>query len=397
VRLPVAARALAIAIALGAPVAVAADEPGGLSAEEIFGRPRPFVIDSIQLRFTHFDQEGRGYQSQADRANAFSPGLESATVEQPQLQIVAQQGKFTHRLWVPVDVITAASPDALDGWPPPDAISEPSRINTSATLELATTYHKDRDTDATVHAGFHLEAPFRSWDLGVAVARAFAEQNTVVAASLNQIFDWLDAFQLDGTRTGRDFRSSTNANVGVTQLLSPTTVGHLDYGVTVQLGQLSNTWNAVPLSTGVLGQELLPHLRHRHAFVGRLAQALPWNGVVKGSYRFYVDDWGVLAHTFEIQLYQRLVRWFYLKVNWRYHNQTTPRFWTLSADPAATARTADSDLAALSAQTFGVEGAADVPLPRGMRALHVDVGYEHYFRSNNLRANMYTCSLGFRF
>jgi hypothetical protein len=394
VRLPVA-RALACAAVALACAAVHADE---LSSEEILGRPRPFVIDSIRARFTHFDQEGRGYQSQADRAGPYSPGLETATIEQPQLEVVAQQGKFTHRLWVPIDVITAASPDAIDGWPPPDTVTEASHTNVAGSLEVATTYHKDRDTDVTVHAGFHLEAPFRSWDAGVAWARGFAEQNTVLSASLNQIFDWLDAFDIHGLRVGRDFRSSTNANLGITQLLSPTTVGHLDYGVTVQLGQLSNTWNVVPLSTNMIDQERLPSLRHRHAFVARLVQALPWHGIVKGMYRFYVDDWGVLAHTFELQLYQRLARWFYLKVNWRVHTQTAPWFWTLSADPNAAARTADSDLAALTAQTFGVMAALDTPLrTRLLRELHVDFGYERYFRTNSLSANIYTCSLGFRF
>jgi hypothetical protein len=153
----------------------------------------------------------------------------------------------------------------------------------------------------------------------------------------------------------------------------------------------------VPLASGMLGPELLPHLRHRHAFVGRLAQSLPWNGVVKGAYRFYVDDWGVLAHTLELDLYQRVLRWFYLKVDWRYHVQTAPGFWTLAASDTATARTADSDLAAFSAQTFGFLAAADIPLPTGVRVLHVDFGYEHYFRTNGLRANIYTCSAGFRF
>jgi Protein of unknown function (DUF3570) len=310
--------------------------------------------------------------------------------------VIAQQGKFTHRLWVPLDVITAASPEAVDGWPPPDAISHPSHINASGTVELATTYHTDRDTDVTIHSGFHLEAPFRSWDMGVAASRAFADRNTVVSASLNVIFDWLDHFDIHGTRLGRDFRSTTNGNLGLTQLLSATTVGHLDYGVTVQLGQLSNTWNAVPLATGVLDQELLPHLRHRHAFVARLAQALPWNGVLKASYRFYVDNWGVLANTLEAELYQRFARYFYMRLDYRLHVQSSPWFWTLAADPVALYRSADSDLAALTAQTFGVMAAADLKVPR-LRELHLDFGYDYYYRTNSLHANIYTCSLGFRF
>jgi hypothetical protein len=365
----------------------------GLSDEEILGQDTAIHVDSVRARFSHFDQTGHGYQSQADRPSVKSPRSEEITVEQPQVEILAHQGKkFTHRLWVPLDVITAASPDALD------AISTASRVNEAGSIDLTSTYHYSKVGDVFLRAAFHLEEPFRSWLLGVGGTRSFADDNTVVAYSVNQVFDWLDRFNIFGTRLGRAFRSSTNGNISITQLLSPTTIGHLNYGVTVQLGELSNTWNAVPLSTGELGREYLPNLRHRHAFVGRLAQALPWHGAVKGFYRFYVDNWGILAHTFELQLYQHITRYAYLRANYRYHTQTAADFWTTNAKPAEGAiRTADSDLAAFTAQTFGVLAAVDLPMVPRLRELHIDFGYEYYVRTNDLRASIYTCSLGFRF
>jgi hypothetical protein len=214
---------------------------------------------------------------------------------------------------------------------------------------------------------------------------------------VNQIFDWLDRFNIFGTRLGRDYRSSTNGNIALTQLLSPTTVGHLSYGFTVQLGELSNTWNAVPLSTGNLDRELLPHLRHRHALVGRIMQALPWQGAIHGFYRFYADNWGILAHTVEVELYQHLSRFTYLRFNYRFHDQSAPYFWTTNASPTATYRSADSDLGAFYAQTIGGLFAVDMRFVRRVRDLHFDFGYERYFRSNDLVANIYTCAAGFRF
>lgn len=391
--MPVARRALALAIAVGVLGTWArADELAApLSGQDILGRPAPWRLESLRARYTHFDQDGRGYQSQADRASNDQPGSEAAVIEQPQLEAVARQGKFTHRLWVPLDIITAASPDALD------AISTASRQNESGSIDLTSTYHATRVSNYFVHAAFHLEEPFRSFFMGFGGTRAFADDNTVIGWSLNQVFDWLDRFNIFGTRLGRAYRSSTNANLSVTQLLSPTTVAHLNYGVTVQLGELSNTWNAVPLSTGELGNEQLPRLRHRHAFVGRLAQALPWHGAAKGFYRFYVDNWGILAHTIELELYQRLTPYAYLRANWRYHTQTAPPFWSTSASPTAIERTADSDLAAFSANTLGILAASDIPMSGRVRQVHVDVGYERYFRSNSLTANIYTCSLGFLF
>lgn len=363
----------------------------GLSAKEILGAPPGFTIESMRLRFTHFDQEGHGYQSQASRPGTFAPGSEALTVEQPQLEVVAEQGRFTHRLWVPVDVVSAASPDALD------AISTASAVNEAASFDLSSTYHANHATDVSLRASFHVEEPYRSWLLGVAGSRAFADDNTVISLSVNQAFDWLDRFNIFGTRLGRAYRSSTNGNVGLTQLLSPSTIGHLEYGVTVQLGELSNTWNAVPLGNGTLGNELVPTLRHRHAFVGRLVQALPWDGALKLFYRFYVDNWGILAHTAEVQVYQRIGGSFYVRINYRVHDQTAASFFTLSAASDAMVRTADSDLGAFTAHTLGALVAVDLRFTRRVRDLHLDFGYERYFRSNDLTANIYSGGVGFRF
>jgi hypothetical protein len=386
-RLPVR-RALWLALLLALPVRADDD----LSSAAILGAPSTGLrIESARLRFTRYDQDGHGYQSQAERPSPADPGREKLNVQQVQGEIVARQGKFTHRLWVPVDVVTAASPDALD------AVSSASRINTASTVDLSTTYHADASSEATVRAGFHLEEPFRSWLFGFGGARSFADGNTTVAGSVNQAFDWLDLFQLDGTRIGRAFRSSSNGNLTLTQILSPTTVALVGYGATVQVGELTNGWNAVPLESLplALGKEQLPHFRQRHALVGRLAQWLPWHGILKGYYRFYIDDWSIRAHTAEGQLYQRFGRSFYLRGSYRFDVQSATRYFTLRAPPGAVA-TADSDLAAFHASTVGVLAGIDLPLMR-TQLLHFDLGYERFVRSNDLHSNVYTCSSGFRF
>lgn len=370
-----------------------ADDPD-LSGDAILDHPSPFHIESARVRYTHFDQNGLGYQSQAGPVRG--PGSEELTVEQPQLEVIAKQGdKITYRLWVPIDVITSASTEAIDKWP--DAVSGASRVNEAGSLDLTTTYQSDHESSAFLRAGFHVEAPFRSWNIGVGGARSFADDNAVVAASVNQVFDWFDTFYINGDRRGHATRSSTNGNLSLTQLLSPTTVVHIDYGLTVQLGELGNTWNVVPLVDGTRGEERLPSLRHRHAFVGRLAQWLPWDGALKGFYRFYADNWGLSAHTVEVELYQRIGPAFYLRANYRFHQQSGVSFFSIDAPLDAPVRTADSDLAPFYAQTFGIKAALDLRFNRRIKDALIDFGYERYIRSNDLHASILTCSLGFRF
>jgi hypothetical protein len=322
------------------------------------------------------------------------------TVFQPQLEAVVKQGeRVTHRLWIPLDIISAASANAIDRYGAPDVVSKASAQNQAGNVDWTTTYKADRATELFVREGFHLEEPYRSWSTGLGVARSMADDNATVTASVNASFDWFDRFDITGRRHGRTARSTTNANVGLTQLLSPTTAAHVDYGVTLQTGELGNTWNSVPLVSGGRGAEQLPDSRLRHAFAARVVQGLPWKGSVRASYRLYEDTWGVWAHTLEGQVAQRLTSWAYVRGVYRVHSQTPVAFFTTFGELGQNLRTADSDLARFVAQTWGAHAAVDLPQPiaDGPHVLHLDFGYERYFRSNDLAVNMFTWSTGFRF
>jgi hypothetical protein len=359
-----------------------------------------YEIDSIAVRYAHYDQHGLGYQSAAGLPAG--PGSEDLTVEQPQVEVVARVGpRITELVAVPVDVITAASPNhRLYGQPvgsvPVDAISSASRVNEAAEIDSTTIYRWDHRTDVSFQAGYHMEEPFESWTVGLGVARSFADDNTVAAMSLVQVLDWFDRFTIAGQREGRAARSSTNVNLTLTQVLSPYALGSLSYGGTVQLGTLGNTWSSVPLTDGTRGDELLPRARQRHALAARLAEWLPWGGALKLRYRFYLDDWAISAHTAETDLAQRITPWLRVQLEYRYHRQSAARFFTIDADPQAPLRTADSDLARFTAQTLGGSLSVDVPLV-ALRAVHVDVGYERYFRSNHLTMDIVSCGFGLSF
>ena len=383
------ALSLTLSLTLGARPAAADDAPLFNDAD-ILEKPRPyFQIDAVALRYTRFDQSGMGYQSRAGRPG--QPGSEEMRVEQPQLEVTARQGThLTHRIWVPVDVVTAASPDAVD------LVSTASRRNEAASFDWTATYARDRST-ASIRNGLHNEENYRSWNTGLAGSRSFAEDNTVLSAGVNVVIDWFDRYLLDGTHDGHNARSSLNFNAGLTQLLSPTTVAHLDYGFTLQEGQLSNGWNIVPTQQGAFQLENLPPLRRRHALVARVAQYLPWSGALHGSYRFYVDDWGIAAHSLEVELHQRLASFARLRFNYRYHTQTGADFFRTSVPLGAPIlATADSDLAPLHAHTVGVKGTFDLAVPFA-RTLHADLAVERYFRSNDLRVSVYSCGLGLLF
>jgi hypothetical protein len=404
---PVALSALAVLSALAASAPARAQDPPSpppvFSDGDILGQPPPyFRIEAFNVRYTHFDQSGTGYQSRAATTGGpgselklvgpkRGPGSEWATIEQPQAEIIARQGdRITHRIWIPVDIVTAASADAID------AVSTASRMNEAGSIDWTITYKADDKTNVSVRNGIHYEENWVSWNAGFGFTRSFLEDNTTVEAGVTQVNDWFDKYTLAGAHDGHTARSTTTLTGGVTQLLSPTTIAHADYGFTYQRGQLSNGWNIVPLTNGSEALEIVPKTRVRHALMGKVAQFLPWNGAAHASYRFYADDWGIFGHTMELELYQRLSRISYVRFNYRFHRQSGADFFTTRAAPTFTVATADSDLAALDAHTFGVKGSLDLPV-RFARTLHADLAVERYFRTNDLRVSVYSCGLGFLF
>jgi hypothetical protein len=375
-----------------------ADDHTKSADEEILGGPgRALHVESVDTRVTAFEQHGHGYQSQA--GPLLGPGSEHLTVLEPQVEVVATQGdRLRHRLYLPLDIVTAASPDAVDKHRQKvDAVSMASRQNYAGTVDWTATYKVDSATDASLRAGLHLEEPFRSWHGGFSASRSFADGATVLAGTLLQVYDWFDRFDIHGFRSGRTSRSTSTGSVALTQILTPTTLVNMSYGLTVQRGQLGNTWNVVPVESGKLGAELLPASRVRHALVARLAQFLPWNGALKLYYRAYVDDWGVAAHSAEATVTQRIAPILYVAALYRFHRQTGADFFTTLAPLAWDQRTADSDLAGLDSHTIGGKLVFDVPLDAWFRILHFDVGYERYFRTNDLQMNVLTCATGYRF
>ena len=385
-----------VLVAYVAPSRAFGDDPSSVIVDsDVLGHDtmRPQVA-TVTTRLSAYSQYGTGYQSKS--GPLLGPGSERLTVLQPQAEVVITQGnRLTHRIWIPIDIITAASPNS---WQPAvDVMSGASRKTEAGSLQWTTTYKADASSQVSATQGLHLENPFRSWNAGLGVQHAFADQNTVFSAGFAGILDWFDRFYVTGARNGRTQRSSTMGSVGLTQVLTPTTIVNVNYGLTVQVGELGNTWNAVPLASGERGPELLPSERIRHAMVGRMAQFLPWNGAVRLHYRLYADDWGILAHSIEGRLMQRLTPRLYIGALYRFHTQTGPSFFTTRAPVDAPLRVADSDLAPLDSHTIGAKLVGDARVNGMAQSLHYEVGYDRYFRTNDLRMDIVTCSIGLRF
>jgi hypothetical protein len=365
-----------------------------VSDAEIIGRDPGWRVDDVQLRSAYLWQRGHGFQSQDGSLG--SAGSEEMWVFEPfALFTIHQSDTITHEITVPVDVISAASPDAVD------ATTSASRVNEAVDVDVRSTFKRGEHDTLTTRASVHYEEPLSSGTVGAGWRRGLADDNATLGASAYVTIDGFDGRDHFGIYYGKTARETVNANITASQLLSPTTIVDGAYGITVQHGTLDTGWNAVPVIDGGYADEVLPSERVRHALTARIAQHVPWtHSTVKASYRYYADDFGLRAHSVEVAGYQYLLPWLYARGSYRYHHQTGVDFFTTSLPTMYDPRmehTADSDLAPLAANEWSVSLAmVRERAPAALRGWALSAEVLHYWRSNDLQITTVALTAGRR-
>ncbi|MEM1417499.1 MAG: DUF3570 domain-containing protein [Myxococcota bacterium] len=368
---------------LVAALALLALAAGALAQPE---RERWF-IDELAFRFGYVDQRGLGGQSQAGaalRSDGRVRGSEQLRVINPIARLgLRQNERVRHVITFPVDIVTSASADALD------AVSRASLWNEAATLDIASTVDVTPDDHLTLRYGTHFEETLRSAFGGAAYVRDLALDNATLELSFNAVVDWFDPITPQGFDWGYVRRQALNANVGVSQVLSPTTLASASYGITRQWGLLEQPWNSIPTNDrgGTFTDrpgEVFPGDRLRHAASVQLLQHAPSiRGTLRLDYRHYRDDFGLVADTARVAWVQWLHPRVTLEGSYRLHAQRGLDFFTPFIEDfmgPRVPRTADSDLDDFRAHEVGSKLRVYLSRngPRGTES--VDVSYLRYQR-----------------
>ncbi len=368
------------------------DEEAILGDDEESG----WSVSDLALRTTLYIQNGEGYQSQAGPLEG--PGSEDTWIGRPEIKVgLRQSPNIQHDIFLSMDVVTAASPDALD------LVTAASRVNEGTTLDINSSFRSDATTTYTTRVGGHHEEQFASFFCGAGYVGELYDANTVVSFNANLTMDGFDDLTIRGRDLGYLSRGNVNVNAGLTQVLSPTTLFDGSLGFTYQFGTLQNTWNSVPYATGDATSptrrtnEVFPTRRFRFAARGRLSQHIPAiKGTAKAGYRFYVDSFDVKGHTLDVAYYQYLVEYLFVRASYRLYQQNAVDFFApiVGAD-IPKYRTADSDLAALWGHEWGLKLVLLHSLipPRDDHDDTIDVGIYRYQRTNGLSINY--ISLGY--
>jgi len=295
----------------------------------------------------------------------------------------------------------------------------------------------DRNSVSSVNAYISSEYDYYSVGFGGGYSRLINEKNTEVSLSGKVYFDkWNPQYPIelrDGffdsritgsgtnlasadyrpefTKFDNERRNSYAFSLGLSQILGKKLQGALFTDAVLQKGLLSTPFQRVYFSdiNNFFIEEFqladdverLPDSRFKLPLGGRLNYYLSDTFILRSYYRFYYDDWGVIAHTANLEVPIKIGDVFTLYPNYRFYSQTASDYFYEKEEALSTLDfyTSDYDLSGYTAYQYGMGVRyKDVftkakLLSFGLKT--IDLRVNRYDRSDGLDAFIFTLGTTF--
>jgi len=323
---------------------------------------------------------------------------------------------------VGIDYYASASSDKID-----QVLSSPSASDVRYHADFGVSHAlASKLTTLGVGAGVSKEYDYLSFNLLASWARSSQDGNRQLSVTGQAFLDQIKLItpaelRVGGTRNhnyGSDNRQSFTLSVVYAQVLSKRLQASVSIEPVVQRGLLSTPFQRVyfydsspalgtPGALGTALAEVLPRLRVKYPASLRLTYYATDLVQLRGFYRFYTDNFGIRAHTFELETPLKISTFFTLYPFYRYHTQTAADYFApyLAHSVSDEYYTSDYDLAAFSANKIGL-GFRYAPLyglgrfktpfhQRVAKFKSLDLRYGYYRQSTGLTANVVSADLSF--
>ena len=336
---------------------------------------------------------GIGTEELTDFSNIITVNIPLDTVQALNLQVGA-------------DYYTSASTDNIDN-NPSSASSEDIRAYTNiaySRLDLK------RGLNYSVRGGFSIEYDYVSINGGLGIGKEWNEGNTTLQFNVQAFFDtWDLIFPIELRIPPRpevvtDQRRSFNGSLFFSQILNQRLSLGISAEITYMEGLLSTPFHRVYFTPDELDIERLPGERIKIPLSVRF-NYFPFDNVILRSwYRFYTDDFGINAHTVELEVPVKIGTDFVVGPYYRYHTQTTSEYFAPFAAHTASEEfyTSDYDLSELSSHKVGlglryspVFGIARSKMGQRVAMFkYIELRGAYYSRSTELTAMIVSLGLG---
>ncbi len=366
-------------------------------------KDRRLHLDEVSFVSSYYRQDGNnsavtggvGTEYLTDFANIFDLSL---------LRHDRRGLRHTVNFELGVDAYTSASSDKID----PATVSSASSSDVRVYPSLGyTVTNEQKGASAGVVASYSHEYDYRSYGLGLNLAKASEDQNRELSLHLQAYWDtWEVILPIElrnggGKRTeGAAPRNSYSASASYSFVINPRLQGAVLADGIYQEGLLATRYQRVYFSDNSLNAETLPDQRIKVPIGLRLHYFAGSRVILRGYYRYYTDNWGINAHTASLEVPVKINPYVSVAPSYRYYTQTAADYFAPIYQHAITDTyfTSDYDLSAFQSH-FVTVNVRYVP-ERGVFGLRhwktAELRYGHYTRSNGLYSDILTLAMEFK-
>lgn len=365
-------------------------------------RSRKLKIEEINLVSSYYHQEGDhaavtgGIGSQ--KLTDFSNSLEVKLIRYDRAN-----RKQTWSADIGLDHYTSASSDKID----PKSVSSASYADTRIYPSLS--FSRENEKKGTEWGGgLSYSGEYDYTSIGATLhgskktANKMGELTVKGQVYLDQIsliypIELRDGNATDPLKRGGDSRNSYSLAMSWSQIINQRFQLAFLLDLVQQQGYLSLPFNRVYFTDGTVHVERLPDSRFKVPLGFRANYFAGDRLVVRSYYRYYVDNWGLSAHTASLETSVKINPFFSIAPFYRFYQQTGVDYFEpyLRHSPGKDFYTSNYDLSKFTSHFFG-SGIRLAP-PKGVFGIQhfnsLELRYGHYTRSNTLQSNIVSVHL----
>jgi hypothetical protein len=337
-------------------------------------------------------------------------GTEKLIVYEPEV-IRNRQIDSIHSYWVDagLDIITSASMDNIDF-----VKSSASRVSKRGFIMpgYETKLKKNPNVVVGANGYFSIESAYLSLGGALSIDCLSKDKSREFSAQVQAFFDDLRWGLLNGERPlklvypyelrykewfDNHKRDTYNLSMSYTQTINEKMVLALFPGITYQQGLLSTPYHRVYFTDSTEKVEKLPDKKWLIPIGIQLNSFILDRYILSLYYRFYHDNFGIIAHTIEVDLTAKLSSRFSLTPTFRFYTQKGSTYFSpyYELDPNQEFYTSNYALSSFNSYETGLDARLVVPASQKSKFFFDTIWfrYSYYKRTDGLYAHILTLEL----